>query len=684
LSSHDGELTAFANDVRQEVLLRADLEGEESLLPKAFTWMMLEQLEEAGEFDEAHACYHQDRGIEVSGYGVNEDGDTVNLFATLYKGEVPPVSIGRKDIETAFRRLLGFWAHASDSYHRSLEDSSEVFDMALRLHEVHANVTRLRLFLLTDGLSRTEFRIGEDINGVDVVYNIWDLRRFHRLVTSGQQREPIDIDFVAQFGKPIPCLGDPANQGDYDAFLAIFPGEVLNEIYGQYGPRLLELNVRSFLQARGKVNQGIRRTILEEPERFLAYNNGISTTASEVELTDLPSGGQGIRRVKGLQIVNGGQTTASLYHAARRDRADLSAIHVQAKLTVVTENNLNEIVPLISRYANSQNKVTEADFSANDPFHVRVEELSRTIWAPAHDGTQRQTRWFYERARGQYADALGRAGTPARQRMFKQENPANQRFTKTDLAKFENTWDQLPYFVSRGAQKNFNEFTLRLASRGRILPDATYFEDLAAKAIMFRRAEKLVGAQNFGGYRANIVTYSLALLAHHSAHRIDLDQIWGEQDISHALADAIVEISFAVHRVLVNPPGGGNVTEWAKKEACWDRMRELPVALSPSLENELIPLGKARKSKPTTGIDAPDESERALLAEIAAISAETWFELSHWAKETSNLQGWQRGIAFDLGRRAKQGREPSRKQAVQAVKILAEARRLGFRPSVPA
>ena len=209
------------------------------------------------------------------------------------------------------------------------------------------------------------------------------------------------------------------------------PGRSSDAIYSQYGPRLLELNVRSFLQARGKVNQGIRRTILDQPGRFLAYNNGISVTASEVELVDLPGGGRGFGRIKNLQIVNGGQTTASLHHAVRRDGADVSAIQVPAKLTVVPEDRLEEIVPLISRYANSQNKINEADFSANDPFHVRVEELSRTIWAPATGGTLRQTRWFYERARGQYADGLGRAGSPAQQRKFKQEHPPAQKFTKT-------------------------------------------------------------------------------------------------------------------------------------------------------------------------------------------------------------------------------------------------------------
>lgn len=679
MSTPDLELDVFAGNLRQEVMLEADLEGEEALVPEAFTRLMLEQLEEAGEIEEGHACFHRDRGVEISGYGLDEDAEILDLFTTIYRGEIPPTAVGKQDIEGAFRRLYNFWTKASDSYHHGLEDSSEVFDMTLRIHEVRTRVGKVRLFLLTDGVSRTEFRMGEDVDGVEVSYHIWDIRRLHRLVISGQRREPIAIDFVSRFGKAIPCLHAPGNGADYAAYLAIFPGDVLNEIYAQYGPRLLELNVRSFLQARGKVNQGIRKTILEEPERFLAYNNGISCTVSAIELTDLPGGGKGIRSVRGLQIVNGGQTTASLHHAVRRDKADVSHIHVQAKVTVLEEDRLNEIVPLISRYANSQNKINEADFSANDPFHVRVEELSRTIWAPATGGTQRQTKWFYERARGQYADALGREGTPARQRKFKQEHPPNQKFTKTDLAKFENTWDQLPHSVSRGAQKNFAEFTLRLSARGKVTPDAGFFQLLVAKAILFRRAERLVSAQSFGGYRANIVTYTLAYLAHHTAHRIDLERIWREQDMSQALTDAIVDVSHEVHKVLTNPPGGANITEWAKKEACWDRVRQLDIGVPATLETELISLQKSRKAKPVTGIEAPDEQERKLIEEVAAVPGETWFELSHWAKETDNLQSWQRAIAFGLGKLAKQGRNPSRKQAVQGIKILEEARRLGFR-----
>ncbi len=605
----DDGLETYAENLRQDVLVTAEAEGEEALRSEVFTRRTLELLQEAGEIEDGMACYHRDRGMEVSGYGVDEE-ETLNLFTTLYRGESPPGSVTRTDVDTALRRLLRFWERCRDSdYHLELEESSDQFDMVQRVRAVARHIGRLRLFVLTDGLSRVEHLPEQHQDGVATAAAIWDLRRLHRCETSGQRREPIEMDFVERFGAAIPCLHAQEPGADYGAYLAILPAEILGALYADYGPRLLELNVRSFLQARGKVNRGIRETLLREPERFLAYNNGISATASRIDLLS-QDGATAIARIADLQIVNGGQTTASIHHAVRRDRADVSRVFVQAKITVVPPERLDQIVPLISRYANSQNRVTEADLSSNDPFHVAVEELSRTTWAPATDGTQRQTRWFYERARGQYADALGREATPARQRAFKQQNPTNQKFTKTDLAKFENTWDQLPHEVSRGAQKNFVAFMQRLRQRGRLKPDGDYFRELVAKAVLFRRTERLVGAQDFGGYRANIVTYTLALLSNRTAQRIDLDRIWRDQDSGPEVARAIVELSHRVYGVLTDPPGGANVTEYAKREACWSRVRGLELALPGALESELVVLGGGSVRRRTTGIDTPAAGAR--------------------------------------------------------------------------
>jgi hypothetical protein len=484
-----------------------------------------------------------------------------------------------------FGTRIAFLQQATKGYHHSIEEASTVFGAAQFIHGIKDKLSRVRLFIFTDGLTTVQHKQNLVKDDLTFSFNIWDIRRTYQCVSSGQQREPIEVDFQIQYGLAIPCLTMPESRADYTACLAIIPGEVLYKLYAEYGSRLLERNVRSFLQARGKVNKGIRQTILKEPHRFLAYNNGISATAEAVKFVDLPDGGRGIGWIRDLQIVNGGQTTASIYQAARKDKADLSDIYVQTKLTVVNQEQVDEIVPLISRYANNQNKVTEADFLANDPFHIAIESLSRIIWAPAVDGTQRQTRWFYERARGQYLDAKGREATPKKQKDFTVIHPTSQKFTKTDLAKFEHTWNQLPHMVSRGAQKNFCEFTVRLAERGKSEVNETYFKQLVAKAIIFQSAEKIVQSEQFGGYRANIVTYTLAYIYYRTSQHINLDAIWKQQSIPVIFQESIQAVARKVHQTITHPPDGRNVTEWCKQESCWKTIRELDIELPPELQS---------------------------------------------------------------------------------------------------
>ena len=668
----DDELNSYATDLQQSILLEADVEGSEQLRSEVFTRHVVDVLIEAGELEEAVPCHLRDRGIEVHGYGV-EDDDTLNLVCTLYRGEVPPGTAAPVEINTSFRRLLTFWETCRDtSYHERLEESSDAHGMAMHVRQVAPGIRRMRMFVLTDATSTLSSRQISQEDGIEILRSVWDIRRLQRLETSGSPREPISIDFVERFGGPLPCLAAGTGREDYDAMLAVFPGAWLAEVYHEYGARLLELNVRSFLQATGKVNRGIRDTLREAPERFLAYNNGISATASEIEVIDMPDGGHGIASMRDLQIVNGGQTTASI-HRASRTGVDLSAVAVQAKVTIIAPDRLEEIVPLISRYANSQNKVSEADLSSNEPFHVEIENLSRTIWTPAVGDSMRQTRWFYERARGQYADAHNREGTPARQRAWKVTHPPAQKFSKTDLAKFANAWDQLPHEVSRGAQKNFTVFMAGLKQRP-IKPDVLYFERLIAKAILWKQAERLIAAERYGGYRANLVAYSIAKLAHATSQRLDLADVWSRQALVAAVDDAVVDLSRIAWTVLVDQaPAGANITEWAKREDCWREMRQQPWSVPADLARTLVPVGR-----PIGRSAAPATTDDPLVAELALLSSDVWFSIANWAKQTDNLGNWERKLAYDIGVRANRGRPPSVKQAPHAKRILDEARRLGW------
>lgn len=678
------ELVDFLHDLQQDIALNASDEGHELGLAEAFTNYMVEVLSEAGEIDDAEVAHYVSIGARASGYSLSEDESTIWLFLTDYRTDITPQSLVGSELSGHFRRLIGFLEKTRGGLWRQLEESAASWDMTRRIEEVWAHVGEIRMVVLTNAVLRTTIPTSHDYEDRKLHYSVWDLTRLQQLKSSGRAQEPIFLDVEEIWGEPIPCLGPHGRGGLYDSYLVMLPGDFIATIYEAFGPRLLELNVRSFLQSRGKVNRGIQETIGTAPDRFLAYNNGMSLTAAGVTLVPLPSGGQGIKDISDLQIVNGGQTTASLHYAKVKNRIDLSAIWVQAKLSVIEPTMLGDLVPRISEYANSQNKVNMADFSANDPFHIEVERLSRTVWAPGRAGTSSMTRWFYERARGQYGDAHARVRTPSRQRQFKLFHPLGQKFTKTDLAKFENTWDQLPWIVSLGAEKNFREFTLRLGRRGATFtPDQTYFEALIAKIILFRSSERLIGALNLGGYRAQTVTYTVSKLLNSVGQRLDLRAIWHRQELSPAIASAIQDLGPRVHARLLSSAGSRNISEWAKREECWKAIQDL--AWTPSLELRSELTGAVSRTSTTSSASVAEQlnaSERDALEVVLDLPGESWKALSYWAKEADALLPWERSLAFGLGRLLTAGRIPSRKQVVQGARILTEAQRIGFSPAV--
>ncbi len=669
-------LVEFAKGVFQDVLLRAEASGGEDYLESEFTRWALESLSLAGEIDDEWDVSHfQARGTKASGYGLSNDGDTLFIAVTSFTGSPGTYTLAKSEMLNAFRRSRAFVEKLFESDFSGLEESSPAYGMVDQITAWLPTTKKVRIYLLTNGTTDQPAPAEEEHEGRQITYQVWDIVRFFRCLTSGRQQEEIEFDIAAIAGEPLPFLRMPASSEEYSCFLLMLPGTVLADIYGKFGTRLLERNVRAFLQARGKVNKGIRETLLHQPDRFLPYNNGISATGGGLEFATGLDGSLGIARIKDFQIVNGGQTTASLFHAVQKDKADISKVAVQAKLTIVNGDLLDELVPLISRYANSQNKVNEADFSANDPFHVAIENMSRTLWAPPRRGEQRQTRWFYERARGQYADAASREGTTAKRRDFQKVHPPRQKFTKTDLAKFENSWNQLPFFVARGAEKNFREFAIRQREFPGPPPDDSYFRRLIAKAILWRELEGLVTDKQFGGYRSQIVTYSLAFLSHVSAMRVNLEAIWDAQQIDDSLRAFIDGITEPIRNSLTNPPGGQNIAEWCKKEDAWDEVKRLSVRVPDAVTQAW---SGQRPYTPKSDMNQVSESGRTDISSVVDLGPNIWYSISAWAKETNNLHPWQRSLAFSLGKLIAAARTPSEKQAKQGLILLGEARRLGY------
>ncbi|MEA2601079.1 MAG: hypothetical protein QOF89_2071 [Acidobacteriota bacterium] len=682
--TEDKDLIAFAESLAGEVRDHSigDAEGAD-FRETAFVGIVADHLEEIGMLDAPVICYHQGRWgnafIRLNGYAVPEDQERLDLLVTIFGDTGKPQSVSSEEIIRCASQAARVISAAKRRIHEKMEKASDAYGMMRRIAEVlSAGLDEARVLVLTDGLSAVKLIKPISVDGVDVTFEVYDLRRLMRTMTSGQIREIIDIDLADIGLEPIPCIAMPARGEDYEAYLAIFPGEALYRMYEEFGPRLLEYNVRAFLQATGKVNRGIRDTLQHEPQYFMAYNNGISITVDELSTEVSSTGGLVITRMKGLQIVNGGQTTASIHRARKRDRFDLSRVHVAAKITRLASETVEAMVQNISRYANTQNVIQEADFSSNERFHVALERLSKTIWCPGE-----QSRWFYERARGQYRTAMSIEGTtPARLRDFRDRIPSAQKFTKTDLAKILNSWSRLPHIVSSGAQKNFVFFMRGLRdSRGSAWePDENFYRELIAKVILFNTVTRIIRKEGFPAYRANIVCYLVAYLSHRAGGELDFDAVWKSQSISPELESLLRNWSHSIAKSIQESAGGRNVTEWCKKEGCWSAVKAIDLSFPRELPPELAELGSHDASMAKVAILSPDE--RASVAECMKLSAEQWFALHRWGRQNGSLAEWQVGIAHTLSSYASGGwqRVPSVKQARQAVRILETAREHGFWP----
>lgn len=673
------DLQEFHQDFFQDVLGAADAEGRYA--EDTFFDLFCEQLVEAGELETAdRAQYISLRGVRVDGYGGDpstSDG-VLSLIIADFGQSAEIGTLTATDMDAIFKRLSNFLAKSLDEeFRNSLEETRPAFGLADLIAKRWSTISRVRLFLVSNRVlsARVDGREAGELHGVPVTYSVWDLGRLQRFAASSLGREEIEIDLEKDFGGPLAALPAHLKEAGYEAYLVAVPGAQLAAIYDRWGARLLEQNVRVFLQARGNVNKGIRNTIESNPEMFFAYNNGITATAEAV--TSRGSGvGLLLTGFKNLQIVNGGQTTASIHAASKKKEIDLSRVFVQMKLSIVDHAKAMDVVPKISEFANSQNRVNAADFFANSPFHVRMEEFSRRIFAPSPDGTFRESKWFYERARGQYQDARAYL-TPAQRKKFDLEYPKNQLFSKTDLAKFLVLWRCRPDIVSKGAQKNFAYFAQVIGDEWKKQPDAfneNFYRHAIAKAIVFREVEKLVTEQPWyqGGYRANVVAYAISKLAHdveQLGRAVDFDTIWKAQTLSPRMRNVLTIIAKAAHDVIVEPPAGiRNVTEWAKQQACWNRVAALKIDLPSGLKDELVTGAEQREirrsavkdQKILNGIDAQTT--------VIKAGGKFWRSVRDWGASHKLLTPMEAGI-LDVAASIP-AKIPSEKQCIRAIETL--------------
>lgn len=682
------ELIKYYQSLNQDIRATqlSDEDGGNS--EQIFTQIAINSLADAGETENASLAFDK-KAIgtrnqhQINAFAVYENYETLDLFITVFKGTDEISSTTKSEIETAQKRISNFFSKCvTKEYVNEIEESSEIFQLANTLanyQEVKENLVRVNAIILTDGEYKGEFPKNDKIGNYNFFYRVVDIHFLYKI--SEEARVPIEIDFKDFDGEQyeIPCLTAKIDSKKYMTYIAIIPGNCVSKLYERYGARLLEQNVRSFLQFTGKINKGIRDTIRNEAEMFLAFNNGIAATADHIELDETS---RFITKISNLQIVNGGQTTASIYNSAKKDKADISKIFVQVKFTIIENpEQYSEIVSRISKYANTQNKVNDADFSANNPALVAFEKLSRYILSPTTATSNLQTCWFFERARGQYKTLRSRDGrTKSLQLAFDKKYPKKQMFTKVELAKYINAYQDVydgkklvigPHIVVRGNEKNYAQFI------GNNLPENikkinnVFFEDTIAKCILFKNADKRYGVKpnSIGEMKQVVVPYTLSLLNRITENKLDLFKIWKNQDVSTALSDFIYDLMIQVNQFILDTYNGQHYIEKAKKEDCWELVKNHSWGFNlKDIKADLI--DEKNPPKRNTEIDIAEEESSQNKAIIKSIPPALWNEILQWGKDSELLDITKQTVVSNIAFKLRQNKNIADEESQKGVEIL--------------
>ncbi|WP_370221731.1 AIPR family protein [Cytobacillus sp.] len=536
------------------------------------------------------------KNIAVNAYSFDDENHVLDLFVADYnfeQNEEDLLSINMTAVAEIANRAKRFVTNAK-SLLQTIDHSLEAYDLAKVIDEEIDSLNEINIFVVTNMYYASNKPVEMTIPGIETVnVQVWDIDRVQQLITSEQAIETDYIDFERDYGETFEMMfvPDPSSGvKEFDCYVGYISAELLAKAYDEWGQKLVERNVRSFLQARGGTNKGIRDTLKDPFQRkmFVAYNNGISTVARTGDFEPVKDGVNQykIKGLSGWQIVNGGQTTASI-HKAYKDGISLKDVYVQAKLTILQVNEFvskdqhlleDEMISRISQYANTQNKINKSDLLANTRFMSDLEKFSRNIWIPAKDGRRPESKWYFERARGQYMVDINRRKRGKEQTDFKKQYPKDKVLTKVDLAKYFMSWEGYPHVSSKGGEEAFKKFMdLNKSFWSGSTQDKitlSVYQKLIARAIINQRVQEIVDEMKLRGYKANVIYYTVAMLHYLYSEQIDLVGVWEEQSLSEKWDDIIRIIADKTLSYLKESAGERNVTQWAKQEACWIQYKE--------------------------------------------------------------------------------------------------------------
>lgn len=609
-----------------------------------FTEDVLEYIREEGAAvsPELFYCVNKDcaRPTEADYYKINafdysESAGILDLFITIYIEAEGLPELTKNRIDQAHNALTHFLTKCVKDdrmFQKYIVEDPEVAEVVGTINEEfkNKNISLIRFFVLSNGQLKvdynpvSELKIGD--TEYDFEFNIWDICAIRNSEIAAQHDGAINIDFETEFANSIECLEMNENSG-VKSYLAIMPAVILAKVYKQYKTRLLNKNVRNYLGGTIKVNKGMAKTLREDPAMFFAYNNGISSTADRVSIRPDEGGKRFITNVTNWQIVNGGQTTNTIYNMYLRN-FDLENAFVTMKISEINfedEKKKSGAISDIARYANSQTQIKESDLAANIEYMLRLDDFSRSEWTPANSA-RRNTQWFFERMRGQYDNAKGEPRTK-KAKDFVSQHPKKQRFTKTDIAKWEMAWGLRPDIASKGGEQSFDFFHKTQLKTDNILADRNYFHHLIAKAIIYQSIGEICKQNGIKGYVNIICNYVLSTLAWKSRGNLDLDYIWNHQEIHPSLRPIIEMAADIVNKYNMKLGQEGlNPSVKAKKDTFWKDITLRMVGL-PELDKALLAVNEEELTA----------ESQAKIEQFEKLPSDTWHQLAIWGKEAKKL-----------------------------------------------
>lgn len=608
-----------------------------------FTEDVLEYIREEGAAvsPELFFCVNKDctRPTEADYYKINafdysESSGILDLFITIYIEAEGLAELTKNRIEQAHNSLAHFLTKCvkdDKMFQKYIAEDPEVAEVVGTINEEfkNKNITLIRFFVLSNGHLKVDYNSASEIiigeTYYDFEFNIWDISAIRNSEIASQKDGAINIDFETEYANSIQCL-EMSENGGVKSYLAIMPAVILARVYKQYKTRLLNQNVRNYLGGTIKVNKGMAKTLREDPAMFFAYNNGISSTATGVGLRE--EGGKiYITNVTNWQIVNGGQTTNTIYSMYSRS-FNLDNAYVTLKISEINfedEKKKSQAISDIARYANSQTQIKESDLAANIEYMLRLDEISKSEWTPANS-VRKNTQWFFERMRGQYDNAKGEPRTK-KAKDFVVQHPRKQRFTKTDIAKWEMAWDMRPDIASKGGEQSFDFFHKTKLKENSIIADRNYFHHLIAKAIIYQSIGDICKQNSIKGYINIICNYVLSTIAWKSRGNLDLDYVWNHQEIHPSLRITIEQAADIVNKYIMKLGQEGlNPSVKAKRDTFWKDITLRMVAL-PELDKALLAVNEEELTA----------ESQAKIEQFEKLPIDTWRKLAIWGKDAKKL-----------------------------------------------